>query len=219
MRECRACTGADRDFTNTKIACEVAPRREAELQIGARLRARRLERGLTISEVAKEAGLTPGFISQLERDLTSASISSLYRICTVLDVRMGNLIDDIPFGTVIRREEQTRRSLAVGDAEHLLLSSGDERRFHVTESHIPPGGTAGEEPYTLPADVELVYVVRGALELRVGDETHLLREGDTLTYSPREPHTWRNPSDTADAIVLWTALPNPYAVSDESSIV
>jgi transcriptional regulator with XRE-family HTH domain len=196
----------------------MAPSDEAELQIGARLRARRLERGLTISEVAKQAGLTAGFISQLERDLTSASISSLYRICTVLDLRMGNLIDDVPFGTVIRREEQTRRSLAVGDAEHLLLSSGDERRFHVTESHIPPGATAGEEPYTLPADVELVYVVRGALELRVRDETHVLREGDTLTYSPQDPHTWRNPSKTAEAVVLWTALPNPYMVSDESSI-
>jgi quercetin dioxygenase-like cupin family protein len=100
----------------------------------------------------------------------------------------------------------------MGNTEHLLLSSGDERRFHVTESHIPPGATAGEELYTLPADVELVYVLRGTLELRVGDETHLLDEGDTFTYSPRDPHSWRNPSETVEAVVLWTALPNPYVV-------
>ena len=98
----------------------------------------------------------------------------------------------------------------MGDAEHLLLSSGDERRFHVTESHIPPGGSAGEELYTLPADVELVYVLSGSLELRVGEETHELEQGDTLTYSPRDPHSWRNPSETDEAVVLWTALPNPY---------
>ena len=183
-----------------------------EIQVGPRLRAARRERGLTISEVAEQAGLTGGFISQLERDLTSASLSSLYRICAVLGIRVGNLIDDVPSGKLIRREQQTRRSLAMGDAEHLLLSSREERRFHVTESHIPPGGSAGDEPYTLPADVELVYVLRGSLELKVGDETHLLEEGDTLTYSPRDPHTWRNPSDADEAVVLWTALPNPYAV-------
>jgi transcriptional regulator with XRE-family HTH domain len=183
-----------------------------ELRVGARLRATRLERGLTISEVAERAGLTAGFISQLERDLTSASLSSLYRICSVLGIRVGNLVDDVPAGRLIRREEQARRSLAMGNAEHLLLSSRDERRFHVTESHIPPRGSAGDEPYTLPADVELVYVLRGTLELRVGEETHLLEEGDTFSYSPRDPHTWRNPSETDEAVVLWTALPNPYAV-------
>jgi transcriptional regulator with XRE-family HTH domain len=181
-----------------------------EIRIGARLRALRLERGLTISEVAEAAGLTAGFISQLERDLTSVSLSSLYRICAVLGIRAGDLIDDVPSGRLIRRDEQSRRSLAMGDAEHLLLSSGEERRFHVTESRIPPGGSAGEELYTLPADVELVYVLQGSLELRVGEEAFILDEGDTLSYSPRDPHTWRNPSETEEAVVLWTALPNPY---------
>ena len=185
---------------------------QAELRVGARLRARRLELGLTMAEVAMRAGLTAGFISQLERDLTAASLSSLYRICAVLGMRVGSLVDDVPAGRLIRRDEQARRSLALGNAEHLLLSSGDEPRFHVTESYIPPGASAGEELYTLPADVELVYVLRGSLELRVGEETHLLEEGDTLTYSPRDPHTWRNPSQTEEAVVLWTALPNPYVV-------
>lgn len=182
-----------------------------EIRVGARLRARRQERGLTMAEVAERTGLTIGFISQLERDLTSASLSSLYRICAALELRVGDLVDDVPAGRLIRRDEQSRRSLALGSAEHLLLSSAHERRFHVTESHIPPGGSAGEELYTLPADVELVYVLRGSLELRVRDEVHELEQGDTLTYSPRDPHTWRNPSETEEAVVLWTALPNPYA--------
>ena len=159
------------------------------IRVGARLRSRRQELGLTMSEVAERSGLTAGFLSQLERDLTSASLSSLYRICAVLGLRVGSLIDDVPAGRLIRRDEQARRSLALGNAEHLLLSSGNERRFHVTESHIPPGGSAGDELYTLPADVELVYVLRGSLELRVGDEVHELEEGDTLSYSPRDPHT------------------------------
>ena len=55
-------------------------------------------------------------------------------------------------------------------------------------------------------------MLSGSLELQVGDEVHELEQGDTLTYSPRDPHTWRNPSETDEAVVLWTALPNPYAV-------
>jgi transcriptional regulator with XRE-family HTH domain len=182
-----------------------------ELRIGARLRALRTDRGLTINELAEAAGLSSGFISQLERDLTSASLSSLYRICAALGIRVGHLVDDVPAGRLIRREEQARRALPMGRAEHFLLSSKDELRFHVTESRIPPGESAGDELYTLPADVELVYVLEGSLELRVEDETYLLETGDTFTYSPRDRHTWRNPSELEEAVVLWIALPNPYA--------
>src|SRR3954453_3492997 len=101
-----------------------------EIRVGARLRAQRLERGLTISEVAERAGLTAGLIIQLQRDLTPASLSCLRRICAVLGLRVGNLIDDVPAGRLIRREEQSRRSLAMRNDEELLLRSGGERRFH-----------------------------------------------------------------------------------------
>ena len=45
----------------------------------------------------------------------------------------------------------------------------------------------------------------------VGAKIHLLRAGDSFTYSPTDPHTWRNPSATVTAVVLWLAVPNPYA--------
>lgn len=180
-----------------------------DVRIGARLRALRHERGLTVTELAEDAGLTAGFISQLERDLTSVSLAKLARICAALDVRIGQVTDEAPGGALLRRDERQRKIFVLRRQEHVLLS-GDEPRFHVTESRIGPGGTAGEELYTLPADVELVYVLAGCLELRVGEETFDLEAGDTLTYSPRDPHTWRNPSADAEAVVLWVAVPNPY---------
>ena len=63
-----------------------------DVRVGERLRAARRSRGLTISEVAERAGVTAGFISQLERDLTSASLSSLYRICTALEIDLEALV-------------------------------------------------------------------------------------------------------------------------------
>ena len=51
---------------------------------------------MTMAELAQETGLTSGFLSQLERDLTSVSLSSLARICAALDVRFGDVLDEAP---------------------------------------------------------------------------------------------------------------------------
>jgi quercetin dioxygenase-like cupin family protein len=51
----------------------------------------------------------------------------------------------------------------------------------------------------------------GMLELRVGGDVYKLERGDALTYPLREPHTWSNPSKEEAAVVLWVAVPNPYA--------
>jgi transcriptional regulator with XRE-family HTH domain len=165
---------------------------------------------MTMAELAAATGLTSGFLSQLERDLTSVSLSSLARICSALDVRFGDVLDAAPTGEVIRRDEAGAWT-ALGAHEDLLLSSRDERRFHLMESRIPPLAGAGDALYTFPADVELVYVLAGELELQVGGRLHRVEAGSTLTYAPRDPHTWRNPSEEDDAVVLWFTVPNPFA--------
>jgi transcriptional regulator with XRE-family HTH domain len=182
--------------------------RNTELKVGARLRTLRRERGLTIEQVASATGLTKGFISQLERDTTSPSLSSLARICDALGVRMGDVFDPEAADAVrlIRRDE---RPATDWNPNHFLLSPPHERRLQAIESNIPPRGSAGE-PYSFPGDVEFVYVLAGTLELRVGGDVYLLHEGDALTYPLREPHTWTNPADE-EARVLWVAVPNPYA--------
>ncbi|HXV94968.1 MAG TPA: helix-turn-helix domain-containing protein [Gaiellaceae bacterium] len=182
--------------------------------VGRRLRELRRQRGLTMAQLAEATGLTSGFLSQLERDLTSVSLSSLARICSVLDVRFGDVLDVAPTGEVIRRSEVPAWT-GIGAHEDRLLSSRDERRFHLMESRIPPGAGAGEGLYTFPADVELAYVLAGRLELRVGETVHRVEAGDTLTYSPRDPHTWRNPSEDEDAVVLWFTVPNPFSPARE----
>jgi transcriptional regulator with XRE-family HTH domain len=184
--------------------------RNADLKVGARLRTLRRERGLTIEQIASAAGLTKGFISQLERDTTTPSISSLARICDALGVRMSDVFESADTDAVrlIRRGE---RPATDWNPNHFLLSPPQEGRLQAIESTIPPHGGAGDELYSFPGDVEFVYVLSGSLELRVGDETYLLGEGDALTYPLREPHTWANPSADETARVLWVAVPNPYS--------
>ena len=178
-------------------------------KVGARVRSLRRERGLTIEQLAAATGLTKGFISQLERDRTAPSLSSIARICDALGVRLSHIFEREPSPALVRRNERPRLEARFASENH-LLSSRDEERFQAIESEISPGASAGEELYSLPGEMEFVYVLAGSLELQVGDETHTLDEGDALTYPLSKPHTWRNPSETETARVLWVSVPNPY---------
>ncbi len=188
-------------------ATPLAARNETP-RVGARVRSLRRERGLTIEQLASATGLTKGFISQLERDRTAPSLSSIARICDALGVRLSTIFEREPGAELVRREERT-----TVDSPHTLsylLSSRDESRFQAIESEVGPGAGAGDELYSLPGEVEFVYVLEGTLELRVGDETHVLAQGDALTYQLSKAHTWCNASKTESLRVLWVAVPNPY---------
>ena len=189
-------------------ATPLAARNETP-RVGARVRSLRRERGLTIEQLASATGLTKGFISQLERDRTAPSLSSIARICDALGVRLSHIFEVDPAPALVRRRERAGGEDAHPTVNH-LLSSRDEERFQAIESVVAPGAGAGEELSSLPGEMEFVYVLEGTLELRVAEETHLLEQGDALTYQLAKAHTWRNASDTDTLRVLWVAVPNPY---------
>jgi transcriptional regulator with XRE-family HTH domain len=189
-------------------ATPLAARNETP-KVGARVRSLRRERGLTIEQLAAATGLTKGFISQLERDRTAPSLSSIARICDALGVRLSNIFEPDPAPALVRRHERPKID-SHRPSENHLLSSRDEERFQAIESEVAPGAGAGDELHSLPGEMEFVYVLAGSLEMRVGDETHLLEQGDAFTYPLSKPHTWRNASDTKPLRVLWVSVPNPY---------
>ncbi len=189
-------------------AAPLAARNETP-KVGVRVRALRRERGLTIEQIAAATGLTKGFISQLERDRTSPSLSSIARICDALGVRLSHIFERDPAPALVRKADRPAVDTYF-PTNNFLLSSREEQRFQAIESEVAPGAGAGAELYSLPGETEFVYVLEGSLELQVGGETHLLEAGDTITYDLSKPHTWRNASDSEPLRVLWVAVPNPY---------
>ncbi|SJN08270.1 possible transcriptional regulator [Leucobacter sp. 7(1)] len=171
-------------------------------QIGFRLRVAREERGMTISSVADFTGLTKGFISQVERGLASASISSLAAICDALTMPMGRLFDPPKIYVNRRADRQPATLMGDGVADTILTPPG-QSDVQVIETWVEPGGGFEPEPYRLPVDREFVVVLAGELELRIEAETFLLAEGDTMSFDARHAHIWRNPSETERARVMW----------------
>ncbi|MFS2087288.1 helix-turn-helix domain-containing protein [Paenarthrobacter nicotinovorans] len=173
--------------------------------IGSRIRAARQAQRLTIEQVADATGLTKGFLSRVERDLTSPSVASLVTLCQVLSVSVGDLFA-APETHLTRRDDGPRISLGGRGIVERLLTARSERRLQILQATIEPRGRGENELYAVDCDVDVLHVVKGRIKLILTNEEYDLEEGDTLSFPGREPHTWINPTDET-VEVLWVLVP------------
>lgn len=188
------------------------PERWPASLVGSRLREARRERGLTLDGVASAAGFTKSFVSAVERGETSPSIGSLYSICEVLGITMSALFETIetPESNVVRRVDVEGTYFGGEGVTNYVLSPHSERRAQVIETHIAPGGSPGPEPWSHAGELVMATVTEGTVEFRFGERRTTLKAGDTITYSPAEPHSWGNPDDDNPAVALFFEMPAEY---------
>ncbi|WP_427016577.1 helix-turn-helix domain-containing protein [Pseudarthrobacter sp. P1] len=177
----------------------------APVAIGSRLRAARQAQRLTIEHVADATGLTKGFLSRVERDLTSPSIASLVTLCQVLSIAVGDLFA-VPETHLCRRDEGPRISLGGEGIVERLLTARSERRLQILSATIDPHGSGESELYAVDCDVDVLHIISGRLTLRMTNATYDLHTGDTLSFPGREPHTWVNETDQP-VEALWILVP------------
>ena len=173
-------------------------------RIGAQLKAARLAARMSMAEVAEQAGLTKGFVSKLERDLANVSVASLIRLCDALGVSVGSLFQ-APKGEVVRRDVRPRINFGGSKMTEYLLTPSGEKRVQAILSDIEPGGGSGTEPYSLPADVEFVFVVTGQLDVTVAGQQITLEQGDAFTFPANAEHTFHARAGRTQ--VLWLVSP------------
>ena len=175
-------------------------------RIGAQLKAARLAARKTMAEVAEQSGLTKGFVSKLERDLANVSVASLIRLCEALDISVGSLFE-ASIGEVVRRGARPPINFGGNRVKEYLLTPSGEKRVQAILSDIEPGGGSGDEPYSLPADVEFVFVLAGQLQITVAGERITLEQGDAFTFPASTQHTFRAAPPAGHVRVLWVFSP------------
>jgi len=195
-------------MADTTVVTASAP--PVEVALGARIRTLRRDAGMTLRQLADKAGFTESFLSQVERGVASPSIASVQRLAHGLGLSIGELFAEPPrSGRVVRRDERRRVTYPGLRAVDEFLTVGRDARLQVIESTIEPGGGTGDEAYAHESDEEVVVVLEGRLELWVGDEHYVLREGDAITYPSRIPHRNTNTGDRP-ARVLFCLTPPSY---------
>jgi transcriptional regulator with XRE-family HTH domain len=175
--------------------------------VGARVRALRQERNLSLRALAELSELSPNTISLVERGMTSPSVSTLQRLATALAVPITSFFVH-PVETVkaifTHADERTR----AGSANVVLESLGFGLEgqscdpFLVT---LKPGAGSGRR-VMVHSGSELVYCLDGELSYEVGDERYHLIVGDSLLFRAEQPHRWHNPAqEPATFLLIMTA--------------
>ncbi|MEV7676269.1 helix-turn-helix domain-containing protein [Streptomyces sp. NPDC088752] len=173
-----------------------------EASTGAQLRKIRLDRGLSLTEVAHRAEVTKGFLSQLERGLTSVSVPTLLRVCEVLRIGIGELFA-YPDEQVV--DGGSRIGMGGEGVAEYLLTPADTTAFQVFRSVIEPGGGTGGL-YRLDTATIFAMGLSGSTRLIVGGETRMLSAGASTSFSGQTLHEFDNPGATVSE-VLWVLSP------------
>lgn len=182
------------------------------VRIGAKLRAARKANGFTLEQLAVAAGLTKGFLSRIERDETSLSVASLITLCQVMSLDVGTLFSS-PDVALVRHRSAPAINLGGTGVDERLMTPRSQSHLQLVHTTAEPGGTGGGELYTINCQVEVVHVLKGAVDLIFNDHTERLAAGDALTFPGGEPHTWNNVSETKTAELFWILVPAPWSGS------
>lgn len=180
-----------------------------QIAVGQLIRARRLELGMTLQALAEKSGLSVPFISQVERNQANASMVSLLNLATGLDVSVSEFIE-LPMGEApIRRRSKPQRIAVDSPVRYTQLSAGLKfQQMDALLMHIPPG-------HVFPVDQregeDFLYVLKGELHTQLGDLEETLRQGDSMHFNSRTPHTASNLSDE-EVVLLYVGTPSVFKV-------
>lgn len=180
----------------------MASDRNEAVTIGARIRDRRQEKGLSLQELADRTELTPSFLSQVERDLAEPSITSLRKIADALGVPMFYfLFENHRHNPVVRRSERRVLNFPRSQTRLELMSPGDlDRKMELVMTRLAPGAQGAEHGITHPGE-ECMIVISGRMEIEVGDQRYLLDEGDSIYFYSSIPHRISNAGDTELVVI------------------
>jgi transcriptional regulator with XRE-family HTH domain len=178
--------------------------------VGRKIRELRRAKEWTLDELSSRSGLSAGFLSQVERGLSSLSIVSLERVCDALGVSLSELL-----GAEQARPEGDSESCKVVAASRQWIvripdSAISYRHLTARLPRCPFEVLINEfpkdyyHPSTQHRGEEFGYVLEGTLSLVAGEETHHLDAGDCYYLSPMESHTYSTGGEPARVLVIST---------------
>lgn len=168
-------------------------------RLGASLRERRQQLGLTLRQVGDETGLSVGFISQLERGMTAPSLSSLYALARALRAPITTFFAPPERSPGLTRGDGRPVFSLGGPAYEQLTSAFPGSMLRGMVVHYAPQSMGEQSAH--PGE-ELMVVLNGRLEIELDGATERLGSGDSFHFSSRRPHRICNRSD-GTTTVLW----------------
>ncbi len=178
-----------------------------EIKIGGRLRVLRQNLGLTLDEVAKEAGCSVSLLSKLENDKAFPSAGMLIRIAKTLGTSIQSIIEDEGGNSaqdvIVTPKEKAEQSLIKTEKGFGIFPysvNQKDGRFQVFLYSVEKGDVrAHSESHE---GKEFLFMIEGTLCIRVGDKKYTLKTGDSIHFSSTSSHECIPISDSAKYLIV-----------------
>lgn len=162
------------------------------MSLGARIRQTRNQKAITLQELSERSGLSKGFICQLENDKATPSLQALERLSGGLGVPVAYLfLKPEERLYVVRESEQAANSiLSEGVQMQILSAKGRQLRMMVME--LPPGAVLHGSDGHAHEGEECHFVLQGTVKYAQGEQTAVLRKGDSVHFNGYIHHRVEN---------------------------
>ena len=177
------------------------------MQIGAKLKELRVLKGLTQEELADRTELSKGFISQLERDLTSPSIATLMDILQCLGTSIGEFFKETPEEQIVfgKNDFFEKADSELSNSIKWLIPNAQKNSMEPILLTLGPGGSTYMD--TPHEGEEFGYVLQGAIVIHIGAAVYKAKKGDAFYYRCEKPHYL---TSKTGASVLWVSSPPSF---------
>lgn len=171
---------------------------ELEAAIGARIRKLRLEKGLTLDDLASSSGVSRAMISRIERAEASPTASLLARVCAALGLSLSTFFAEEEEGAsplARRHEQQVWRDPETGYVRRSVSPPGTASEVDIVDVEFPPGARVSFPPHAASHGMtQHIWVFEGEMEMTAGEKVHHLFPGDCLFMPVGEGHVFHNPA-------------------------
>ena len=178
------------------------------IDIGKKVEKFRKVKGLSSSELAKIAEITPSMLSQIERGLANPSIQTFKVLAKALDVpTFSFLLEETDTKDLVVRSTE-RKKMIVDNLSYELLSPDFTGTLATAIMNIPPNSSSSESLLEHRGE-EVAFVLEGKIHVFLNEEEYVLHTGDSVKIPAYMKHKWVNPF-TETATILFSVTPPAF---------
>ena len=182
----------EKDFLNSIGS---SPQEDIQVNVGERVKQVREERELTLTDISQRTGLDVAFLEQIENGSIAPPLGTVIKLAKALDLKMGYFIsgeEDRPY-TIVRKNDRkvvsrysSKKGQYYGYGYESLAPHKKDRHMEPFLISLEPSKT--DEERSSHDGQEFIYVLEGAMEVRLGEEVHILEAGDSIYHDSTVPH-------------------------------
>ncbi len=190
--------------------------------VGMKIKKLRTKKKYTLKQLSEETGLSIGFLSQLERGMSTIAIDSLAKVAAILDIELSSFFESSSKANerVVRRHSQQFDQINPQMLQYILSNNIQDFSFLPRIFEILPSkewDTEEKINYNHEGE-EFVYVLEGILTIDIDGLEHTLYPGDSVQIHSNLDHNWVNNTNKITKF-LSIHYPNPFLKNDSNNLI